>query len=106
MQIGNRVQPPRQRNKAATGGPHQDNREGEVLGARMEATRMIKSRTLMAVRNNPVDMEGWEKGHGMVVGMGQIDTVRKVVTVGIDTGLEGLNQRLGAQDMALGAMAV
>ena len=106
MQIANQVQLLRRRNKAATEAPHQANKEREVLGARMEATQMIRSRTLMAVRNNQVAMEGWEKGHGMVVGMGQIDTVRRVVMVGIDTGLEDLNQRLGAQDMALGVMAV
>ncbi len=105
MQIDNRVQLPRQRNKAATGGPHQVNREGEVPGARMEATQMIRSRTLMVVINNQVAMEGWEKDHEMVVGMGQIDTVRRVVMVGIDMGPEDLNQRLEAQDMVLGDMA-
>lgn len=105
MQIDNRVQLPRQRNKAATGAPYQANREGEVLGARMEAIQMIRSQILMAVRNNQVAMEGWEKDHGMVVGMGQIDTVRRVVMVGIDMGREALNQKLEAQDMALGVMA-
>ena len=66
---------------------------------------MIRNRTLMAVITNQVAMEGWEKDHEMVVGMGQIDMVRRAVMVGIDMGPEELNQKLEAQDMVLGVMA-
>ena len=66
---------------------------------------MTRDRILMAVRNNQVAMKGWEKDPGKVVGMGQINTVRRVVMVGIDTGLEDLNQKLEAQDMVLEVMA-
>lgn len=58
----------------------------------------------MAVRSNQVAMEGLEKDQERVVGMGQIDTVRKVVMVEIDTAPEALNQKLGARGMVLGVM--